>query len=88
MITTRRRYLLNELKLAQRAGDDGAEALWRGRLNAVSGTPLPTTTPGYALLVAADYTCAEDVQGARVPELVGVGLTPADALIVQNTYPA
>lgn len=79
----RRYYLLQALD-ARRREEDGLWFNLRGRQQELAGTALPASTPGYALLVAAGYTCTEDVIGARAEELMmtaGLNRREADAAI-------
>ena len=65
-----RRYYLLQAFEARVRGEDGLWFALRGRQQELAGTALPTSLPGYALLVAAGYTCTEDVVGARADELI------------------
>ena len=57
---------------------------FRGQQQAIAGTALSTALPGYDRLIAAGYSCTEDVAGARADELItaaGLNRSEADAVI-------
>ena len=56
-----RRYCLLQAIEAKVRGEDGLWFALRGKQQEFAGTALPANTPGYALLVAAGYTCVEDI---------------------------
>lgn len=79
----RRVYLLLALDARTRE-EDGLWFSLRGRQQEIAGTALPTSTPGYDRLIAAGYTCTEDVVGAQADELMktaGLNRREADAAI-------
>jgi hypothetical protein len=83
MIASYRRYLLSASRSAGLEGLRGASAALLASHEAQPGTALPSTFPAYGKLVAAHYTCREDVAGADVDELiVCAGLTRPEALAV------
>ena len=57
------------------------DCVWRAKHNAATpATPLPANFPSRSKLVAAEYTCIEDVDGADIDELVDkVDLTREEA---------
>lgn len=79
----RRAYLLIALTAKDR-GEDGVWYVARGQQQAIAGTALSTALPGYDRLIAAGYSCTEDVAGARADELItaaGLNRSEADAVI-------
>lgn len=79
----RRVYLLLALDARMRE-EDGLWYALRGRQNEIPGTALPASTPGYDRLIAAGYTCTEDVVGANADELMraaGLNRREAEAAI-------
>lgn len=81
-----RRYYLRKLRNSI-ALDDGGDIVWRGKHNAEPGTALPASTPGYSKLIAAEYTCTEDIVGANVDELIQeCGLSRREAAAVIAAY--
>lgn len=79
-LLTARRYYLSASRSAALEGLRAASAVLLASHDAQPGTPLPETFPAYEKLVAANYTCREDVDGADVDELVrGAGLTRGEA---------
>ena len=80
--TSYRRYLYRKEKaLSDR--EDPQSTVWRSRRLAATGTTLPSDCPSRSKLLAADVLAVEEVTGASVPELRGLGLsaTEAEALI-------
>lgn len=83
-ILSARRFNLISAHEAKRRGEG---ALWHALLaeqRAQPGTPLLSTFPSYAKLVAAQYTALEDLAGADVAELrkiVGLSLSEASAVL-------
>jgi hypothetical protein len=77
-----RRYCL--LKSRALDANDMRElaAAFRGKQDAITGTPLPGGVPHQAALAAARYTTVEDLDGADVDELVDQGFPRAHALAV------
>lgn len=79
-----RRYCLLQSIEAKRRGEEGLQLALLGKQAEYAGTALSTSLPGYARLVAAGYTCTEDVTGARAEELItiaGLSRREADAVI-------
>ena len=79
----RRTYLLLALSAKERL-EDGAWYALRGQQEAIAGTAIATDLPGYDRLIAAGYTCTEDISGARADELekaAGLNRREADAVI-------
>lgn len=79
MIDSPRRYYL--LKAAAAAAEDpkGMADVWRGKQAAEPGTALSLGFPYRSRLVAAGYSTTEDLAGASVDELRGVGFRAAEA---------
>lgn len=65
----RRVYLLMAFDARTRE-EDGLWYSLRGRQQEIAGTALPASIPGRDRLVAAGYTCTEDVVGAQADELM------------------
>lgn len=75
----RRSYLLQsfEMLAQERMGLVNTLRAQQARL---PGTPLPSTLPGRAKLIAAHYAAVEDLDGASVDELrENAGLTRTEA---------
>lgn len=78
-----RRFLVSAIKTTRFEGMPGVSAVLIHMHDAQPGTPLPSTFPARAKLVAAHYTCLEDLAGADLDELVyGAGLSSYEASIV------
>jgi hypothetical protein len=84
----RRWYLLQAADAISRLDFGLASALW-GDQDAHAGTPLPVDTPKRATLVAAHYSCIEDLNGASsaelrriIPLVAELAFTSADAALV------
>lgn len=75
-IRTLRRFYRAKIAATRANAERGLEDVWRGKLNATSGTALPVDFPGLAALAALDppYTVLEDLDGADTLELVAAGL--------------
>jgi hypothetical protein len=64
-----RRYLLMQSFDAQAVGDHGLVRALRGQQQALAGSALASSVPGYSLLIAAGYVASEDLDGATADEL-------------------
>ena len=75
-----RRYYLLKAFAAGDACDGAMQSAWLGKQQSEPGTSLADDFPARSRLVAAGYSCVEDIYGADVNELrKRAGLTQREA---------